>query len=327
MANRVSGTPTGSPSRFVASPRPNGASGGPDESASRLAWLKSLSQRTLSAALLIPVVIALVWFGGWVAFGGAVLALGIGLWELRRMFAAKGWRPLLVLTFVSGLVFSVVAVLWHEHDDLASLVLTTLLAISGLMTLSFAWLILTRKTVEGALTDWALTVGSAIYLAWPVAFFLLLRGNHVGAKDAGFGWLLAMFFMVWANDTFALLTGHYLGKHKLSPVISPGKTWEGFYGGAFFTVCAALVFLLLVPHVFGIPLHVAWYHAVILGVLVAIAATIGDLAESLLKRTTGVKDSGAIVPGHGGILDRMDSLLFVVLVVFFYAALTAGVKP
>ena len=327
MAKRVSGAPTGSPSHFVSASQGAGASHSANEGASRLAWLKSLSQRTLSAVILIPVVIALVWFGGWVAFGGAVLALGIGIWELRRMFAAKGWRPLLGLTFVSGVVFSVVAVLWHDHDALAPLVLTALLAISGLMTLSFAWLIFTRKTVEGALTDWALTVGSAIYLAWPVAFFLLLRGDTVGAKNAGFGWLLAMFFMVWANDTFALLTGHYLGRHKLSPVISPGKTWEGFYGGTFFTVCAALIFLLLVPHIFGIPLHVAWYHAVILGALVAVAATVGDLAESLLKRTTGVKDSGAIVPGHGGILDRMDSLLFVVLVVFFYAALTVGVKP
>ncbi|HKV84818.1 MAG TPA: CDP-archaeol synthase [Ktedonobacterales bacterium] len=290
-------------------------------------WLKGLTQRALSALILIPVVIALVWFGGWVAFGGAVLALAIGLWELRRMFAKKGWRPLLALTFASGVIFSVVAVLWHEGDGLASLVLTALLTISGLMTLSFAWLILTRKTVEGALTDWALTVGSAIYLAWPIAFFLLLRGDAAGAKNAGFGWLLAMFFMVWANDTFALLTGHFLGRHKLSPVISPGKTWEGFYGGLFFTICAALVFLLLVPHIFGVPLHIAWYHAVILGALVAIAATIGDLAESLLKRSTGVKDSGAIVPGHGGILDRMDSLLFVVLVVFFYAALTVGIRP
>ncbi len=258
---------------------------------------------------------------------GAVIALAIGLWELRRMFAAKGWRPLLSLSFIAGIVLSVVAIRWHDHDDLTSLVLTVLLTISGLMTISFSCLILTRKTVEGALTDWALTIGSAIYLAWPIAFFLLLRGDTVGAKDAGFGWLLAMFFMVWANDTFALLTGHYLGRHKLSPVISPGKTWEGFYGGMFFTVCAALIFLLLVPHVFGIPLHVAWYHAVILGLLVAIAGTIGDLAESLLKRTTGVKDSGAIVPGHGGILDRMDSLLFVVLVVFFYAALTVGITP
>lgn len=326
MANRASGLPTGSPSRSV-SPGPRNGSSQDPQATPRLAWLRSLTQRTLSAILLIPVVIALVWFGGWVAFGGAVLALAIGLWELRRMFAAKGWRPLLSLSFIAGIVFSVVAVLWHDHHDLAALALTVMLVMSALMTVSFGWLILTRKTVEGAVMDWALTIGSAIYLSWPLAFFLLLRGDDVGAKDAGFGWLLAMFFMVWANDTFALLTGHYLGRHKLSPVISPAKTWEGFYGGLFFTICAALIFLLLVPRVFGIPLHLAWYHAVILGALVAVAATIGDLAESLLKRATGVKDSGAIVPGHGGILDRMDSLLFVVLVVFFYAALTVGVTP
>lgn len=283
-------------------------------------WLAALGRRAVSAVVLIPIIIALVFFGGWVAFAAAALALFIAAYELHGMFTHKGLHPLTALSVVLGLDFLLAAMLYALHSD--PLVPLTLigLGLSALIIISFAWLMLTRKTLDGILVDWGLTLAAALYLGWPLAFFLLLRGSVMGTNTAGFWWLLALFFMVWANDTFALLTGHYFGRTKLSPLISPAKTWEGFFGGLVFTVIAALVFTILLPSIFYQPLGVPWYHAVILGILVAIASTIGDLAESLLKRGTGVKDSGTIVPGHGGILDRMDSLLFAVLVVFFYAA-------
>lgn len=283
-------------------------------------WLAALGRRAVSALVLIPIVIALVFFGGWIAFGAAALALFVGAYELHGMFTHKELHPLMALSVALGLDFLVAAMLYTQHPD--PLIPLTLLGagISALIIISFAWLMLTRKTLDGILVDWALTLAAALYLGWPLAFFLLLRGATPGASTAGFWWLLALFFMVWANDTFALLTGHYFGHTKLAPLVSPAKTWEGFFGGLVFTVLAALVFTIGLPNLFHHPLGVPWYHAVILGVLVAIAATVGDLAESLLKRGTGVKDSGTIVPGHGGILDRMDSLLFAVLVVFFYAA-------
>ncbi len=302
-----------------------GSSGAQGGSGSPLAWLATLGKRSLSALVLIPLVIALVWFGGWVAFGGAMVALLVGMWELQRMFAHRGWHPPLVLSGAASIVFLLAAVLWHAGTGLGTLALLVGISVSALVVLPFGWLLLSRRTIEGSVRDWALTVASAFYLGWPMAFFLLLRGTTAGGQSAGFGWLLALFFMVWATDTFALLAGHYFGRHKLAPHVSPAKTWEGFFGGLIFTVIAALVFLDAVPAIFGIHLHVAWYHAVAIGVLVGVAGPLGDLAESLLKRTTGVKDSGTIVPGHGGILDRMDSLLFAVLVVFFYAALLGGV--
>src|SRR5262249_20008820 len=163
--------------------------------------------------------------------------------------------------------------------------------ISALIILTFAWLILTRRTIEGSLLDWALAMAGTFYLGWPLAFFLLLRGDTLGASTTGFWWMLALLFMVWTNDTFAFFTGHYLGRTKLAPHVSPAKTWEGFAGGLVFTVLAAFIFAIFLPAAFHHPLHVAWYHAILLGVLVAIVGTIGDLAESLLKRCTGVKDS------------------------------------
>ena len=283
-------------------------------------WLAALSQRVASALVLIPIVIALVFFGGWIAYAGAVVALILGAYELHDMLRHGGWRPLsLIGVGVSIMFLTAARVLALSHDR--SLVFFLLGGgISLLLVVPAGWLILTRRSFQGAVLDWALTLVGAIYLGWPLACFIILRGDHAGVSTSGFWWLLATFFMVWTDDTFALLTGHYFGRHKLAPHISPGKTWEGFYGGLAFTVVAALVFVIALPNAFGHPLNVAWYHAVILGVLVAIASTIGDLAESLLKRATGVKDSGKLVPGHGGILDRMDSLLFAVLVVLFYAA-------
>ncbi len=303
----------------------SGSPAGAAKDEGRASWRESLGRRALTALVLIPLVVALVFFGGWVAFAGALLALGIGISELRAMFRQRGWRPLIALSAAFGVAALAAArVLVLAPHQLATVLVVAGAAISTLLVLAFGWLILTRHSLDGVVVDWALTLAGAFYLGWPLAFFLLLRGDRLGAANVGFWWLLALFFMTWANDTFALLGGHYFGRggiHPLSPVISPKKTWEGFAGGLIFTVIAAFVFLLALPALFHQPIpHLGPLDAAIIGVLVAIAATIGDLAESLLKRGTGVKDSGTIIRGHGGLLDRMDSLLFVVFVVFFYAA-------
>lgn len=272
-------------------------------------WLAGLRQRLLSAGVLIPIAVALVWFGGWIAFAGALLALALGLWEIRTVFARhRKWYPLVIFSGVFGVDLLVAAMLPGVRLTLISL------GISALVILSFTWVMLTRPTIERTVIDWALTIAVAFYLGWPMALFLVLRGNVMGWGSAQFWWVLGLFCMVWANDTAAFVTGHFLGRRKLALHISPAKTWEGFAGGLVWSVIAAFVLLVFTP------VHLAWYHALVLGILVAIVATLGDLAESLLKRVADVKDSGTIVPGHGGILDRVDSLLFAVMVVTFYAA-------
>lgn len=276
---------------------------------SQAGWLAGLRQRLLSAGVLIPIVIALVWFGGWIAFGGAVLALALGLWEVRTMFAAhRKWYPLVIFSGVFGVVLLVAAMLSAQRLPLIGL------GISALVIVSFTWVMLTRPTIERTVIDWALTIAIAFYLGWPMALFLVLRGNVMGYGSVQFWWVLGLFCMVWANDTAAFVVGHFFGRRKLALHISPAKTWEGFIGGLVWSVIAAFVLLAISP------VQLAWYHALILGILVAVVSTLGDLAESLLKRVAEVKDSGTIFPGHGGLLDRMDSLLFAVMVVFFYAA-------
>ncbi|HLY31412.1 MAG TPA: phosphatidate cytidylyltransferase, partial [Ktedonobacterales bacterium] len=271
-----------------------------------MGWLASLWQRLVSAFVLIPIVVLLAVFGGWWAFAGGLVALALGAWELRAMFAHKGWRPHTAMSVAMGVVFLVAAILPAYRLPLLYV------GVCGVIILSFALFLNKRESFEAALRDWALTLASPFYLGWPLALFVVLRGDTFGIGSRGFWWTVATCFMVWANDSAALVVGHFWGRTKLSPHISPAKTWEGFVGGLLLTIAAAFVFTA--------PLHIAWYLALALGVSVTIAATIGDLAESLLKRATGVKDSGTLIPGHGGLLDRMDSLLFGVMVVFCFAA-------
>lgn len=321
MAEEASGMPVSEPGSRAARRARQRAS----TSSQRRSWLATLGQRSLSALVLIPIVIALIFCGGWFAFAGGVVALLIGTYELSAMFVNKGWHPPLLFSAALGIDFLLAAMFFTRSLDSGQLILMIGCGISAFIILTFGWLILTRGAVEGTLIDWALTMASAFYLGWPIALLIALRGTTFGAGSSGFWWLLALFFMTWANDTFALLVGHYFGRAKLAPQVSPGKTWEGFFGGLVFTVIASYVFTILLPSLFHHPLPVDWLNATILGVLVAIAATVGDLAESLLKRGTNVKDSGTIVPGHGGLLDRMDSLLFVIMVVFFYAVFLKGI--
>ena len=149
-----------------------------------------------------------------------------------------------------------------------------------------------------------------VYLAVPLSFLPLIP-----VLPHGQWWLMFLLVVVWANDTCAYFTGKYLGKHKLSPEISPKKTLEGAAGGILGGAIAAVLF-----GYFAMLGHEAWM-IFVLSIVIGIIAMIGDLAESFYKRSAGVKDSGTIFPGHGGVLDRIDSLIFVIPLLFFYLVL------
>ena len=281
----------------------------------RSEWMANLRRRVLTAAALIPVVLAVVWLGGWATFAAAVVVLAVGMWELRAMFARRGWRPLVVLSGALGLDFLLAAMLPQQRAIMLEA------GTSACMIVSFVWLMLTRPATERTLVDWALSLATPFYLGWSLAFLVLLRGSQIGFASRGFWWLLLLLLAVWVNDSAALLAGHALGRHKLAPRLSPGKTWEGVVGGllgaAIVVVVVVVVADLVLPR--ALRLDLAWYELVVFGGLISLAATLGDLAKSLVKRATGVKDSGSIFPGHGGMLDRIDSLLFAGYVVYFGA--------
>lgn len=164
----------------------------------------------------------------------------------------------------------------------------------------------------------ARSVMSIFYISIP-----LTLASIINIASSAFSWLsMMMFIMIWLNDTGAFCTGCTMGRHKMFERLSPKKTWEGFWGGfAACVVAGALCPLVIYPSVPGAPVFIIW---AVYGAIVSGAATVGDLFESLIKRTVGVKDSGNLIPGHGGLLDRIDSLLAVAPLTMLLAIILVG---
>ena len=167
--------------------------------------------------------------------------------------------------------------------------------------------------------DWAYTMMSQLYIALPFSLLNVLAFRSTG-YDIQYTYLapLAVFVSLWINDTGAYLCGSLLGKHKLFPRISPGKSWEGSIGGGFLVVAIAVLIWYLTDKYGVNDLGLNAYEWAGLGLTVVIFGTWGDLVESLFKRTLGIKDSGTILPGHGGMLDRFDSSLLAIPAVVVY---------
>lgn len=274
--------------------------------------------RWLTASISIPVVLAAAWFGGWWVFLLVTLVVVMGTYELHAMMLHSGHHPIIPISLALSVLFLLAAMFPQKQLVLLES------GVGVALLVSFVWLFF-RKHLDGAMVDWALTLAIAVYLGWPMSFLVQLRGSVASVfrpmheawfrwvqLPTGLWWLLAVLLGVWGFDSAAFFVGRYLGRHKLAPAISPAKSWEGVAGGL--VVCIAATLLCTT-----IPLGVPWYLAVVLGVLIGAAATAGDLAESLIKRQTQVKDSGQIMPGHGGMLDRIDSLLFAAIVVYIFA--------
>jgi phosphatidate cytidylyltransferase len=258
-----------------------------------------LGVRLLSALILGPLIIALLYVGDWPFLLLVLLASGVAYHEFCAMLRHAGQRPFVHL----GLAFAllIVATSYFRRDDLPPAAMTAaLLVVAG-------WALIQKRAASDLMIDAALTLAGILYVGWLLHYGLLLR-----LTDDGLAWSIVALVGTWAADTGAYLTGRSLGRRKVAPLISPGKTWEGVFGGVALTLVAAVAL--------GAPLlGLALWQALLLGVLIAWTAVVGDLVESLLKRAAGVKDSGSLIPGHGGLLDRLDSLLFVLPVVYFFA--------
>ena len=175
--------------------------------------------------------------------------------------------------------------------------------------ISLVWLIF-RQPRDLALTNFAWTVAGILYVGWMISYWIGLR-NMSDGRDLTF---FAM-FTTFANDTGAFFIGRTWGKHHLAPTISAGKTWEGAAGGLLSSIAAAFIIAVIFK------LQFSYWEIAIAGIIISVFAQFGDLVESLLKRNTGVKDAGKLVPGHGGLMDRMDSLIFTGVIVYYLVEL------
>jgi phosphatidate cytidylyltransferase len=261
-----------------------------------------LKKRIITALWSIPILIAAVWFSEplpWFTLLAAIAGVAAAI-EFYRMVDNSRVPPLTVFGLVWVLLFIVSP--HFGYDFLVPLLLTSA------VVLSLVWLVLRRQR-EAAFIGWAWTIAGILYIGWLLSYLVALRGLEDGRN-----WLLLALFATFGSDTAAFFAGRALGRHRLAPQISPGKTWEGFIGGILGAIVISLLFT-LIP---ALRLPISYGGAIILGVLISIMGQLGDLVESLLKRNMGVKDSGRLMPGHGGVLDRMDSIVFAGVVVYYY---------
>jgi len=259
-----------------------------------------LKKRLLTSLCAIPLLIILIWFDKPLPWFTLFIALwgALAVFEFYRMVADSKVPPLTYFGVIWTLLF-----ILSPHFDYGFL---PLLLFASAVILSPILLML-RPHKESFFTSWVWTMAGILYVGWLLSYLVALRG-----LDDGRSWVFLAIFTTFGSDMAAFFVGRALGKHRLAPRISPGKTWEGAVAGVF----GAIIVSLIVVAVFSMPL--SFGQAILLGLLVSVFGQIGDLLESLFKRKMGVKESGKLLPGHGGLLDRMDSVVFAGIVVYLF---------
>jgi len=277
-----------------------------------------LAKRVAAGAVLIPLALVVTYRGGPVFAAFIVLLAGLAGWEFQRMVRSCG-HDVSGAVIIAGSI--AVAVSFYLGALAASALVFTFVAMIAFVER------LVRANMEDYLLSVSLTLAGVFYTGWLLGFFILLREFPAPAispgmaevKNMGGTLIFLVLILSWCNDSGAYFLGSSIGSHRLSR-ISPSKTIEGTLGGLACCVAAALVSRATFASFLGIK------DAVVVGLLIGACCVLGDLVESMMKRSTGIKDSSNIIPGHGGLLDRFDSLLFAGPVFYLYArAVFSGV--
>ena len=268
-----------------------------------------MKTRVLSALVLLPLAIGLTLAGGTPFLLGVMAMCGLAAWEASALIGgpaglheARTWRYLAVGATIVAILGA--ALQSWRHD--AAQMIAALLLVCSLVGLVFG------GKPSRRFLEWSCGVAVVAYIAGLGVHFVLLRG-----VQQGLGWVLLACLVTWSTDSGAYFAGRRFGKRPFFAAISPKKTLEGALGGLLAGSAAAAAVVLA-------GLHVALPLAPLIGLSVSAMAQLGDLLESLLKREAGVKDSGTLIPGHGGILDRIDSLLFAMTITFYWQMLIAA---
>lgn len=297
-----------------------------------------LRTRLLSAFILAPLILAIALTGEpWLSLLVGVLVF-LAMAELISLLDAAAFEPPQVLGLLAGLATAAAGLVAANQRNVGGVLSDLLQATArpGLVTVVYAAALIllgvvafTRTDPRNGFLSWAATSFGVAYVAILAPFIDLVA--HLGPQGgsavtavgplglrAGAGWTLMLILVVWGYDTGAYLTGRWLGRRRLIDHISPSKTIEGLVGG----LLVATIGAGLGAFVLGL----APWHPLVIGPLVGLAAQAGDLAESMLKRAAGRKESGFLVPGHGGVLDRLDSFLFAAPILAGYALIVVGVS-
>lgn len=260
--------------------------------------------RSVSGAVFVAAVISAFYFGIISSFLLLLLVFVLGLFEFYKLFDnSVEVEPCKIMSIGLGILFFISLVLpfvmhWPYHYLLLGLIAFPILMVNELY-----------RSKPNPLSNLGVSILGWLYLALPLALIYFVNYSR------GWEFALGLFVIVWTNDTFAYLSGRFLGKHKLFERISPKKTWEGTIGGILFSILAGYLW----AYIFHLDINL-W---IVLAGIISLSAIFGDLVQSMFKRSVNVKDTGSIMPGHGGVLDRFDAVLFAspiffVLIYFYY---------
>lgn len=254
-----------------------------------------LRDRLLVTVILVPLVALAIALGGWFFAAAVSLLLGICAWEYWRMVRSGGYNTSLVLLVV-GVVGIILLHLAFGFEGSALAASLVLLAAMAYHTIEY------QRGSDGSATHFTMAVGGLFYLGWLGSYLIALRNLPDGDL-----WLFTGLTAAWFADSGAYFFGMRFGKHKLASRVSPKKTWEGYLAG----IVVAIIFNALLAWAWSLRApQITPLNGALLGLIVGAVAPLGDLGESMLKRQFRVKDTSQLLPGHGGMLDRLDSTLW-----------------
>lgn len=262
--------------------------------------LNKNATRMLTGFIMGTIAMSAIIYGKWAILLMLLVIIFFASKEYVKILEHKGFYPSLKVMFLSQLIIASIA--YFQRFDLVAVALT-FCSIGA-----FMWVLFRGR--QPYIANVATTLLGIIYCGWFPLHLIFLRHLSSERFHDGLGFVVLMFTAILMTDIGCYYAGRHLGKHKLAPIVSPNKTIEGSIGGAIAAVIGALVI--------GYFLQLEWYFSVMLGFLCTVFAQIGDLCESLLKRDAGVKDSGHSLPGHGGFLDRTDSFILTIPVMYYF---------
>ena len=263
-----------------------------------------LRKRIITALCGIPLLVVVIWFSE-PEYSFPLFTVFVSLWGLLAAF--EFYKITTISRILPLTIFGIIwTVLFIIRPHIASSLYYPIM-LASMLVLPMLLLLIRRKEKE-IVNTWAWTVAGVLYVGLLLSYLVDLR------LEAGRNWVFLAILATFGSDTMAYFIGRAFGRHKMAPRISPNKTWEGAAAGVIGGVVISLLFTLSWP----LQLPINFGQAILLGVLISVFGQFGDLLESLLKRYTGVKESGSLMPGHGGLLDRMDSIVLAGVVVYLY---------
>ena len=270
-------------------------------------------KRTIFGFLFVVVVIGCIILGGFYAVIMLAAVVGVGSAEIANLYPHEKGKSLSNIVTAMSIMLYVFLSLYSQNPDSIE---TRIFVLPIFFNIPLLIALFAKKYnyVEVVGSSWL----SMIFVALPCGIMTMFYNETLMGTDQGWVLLIFAFLLIWVNDIFAYLTGVSIGRHKLCPRISPKKTIEGSIGGAVFTMLFAYVLNRFVLNVFFFDNYMSDIEVLFLALGVVVFGTLGDLTESMMKRHAGVKDSGNIIPGHGGILDRFDATFMAMPFVFLY---------